>query len=233
MQKSLQILVVEDEFITQKTIVNQLTEIGYGISGAAMSSEEAIEILETEVVNFAILDINIKGEKDGIWLAHYIKENYSIPYIYLTAYSDDDTLAKALESEPYGYLVKPFQKADLLTSIEISVQNFNKLNQDKKGDYLIVKNLDVYKKIDLNSIQFIESDKNYLILNTQDGTFRYRATITDFGKQLPNYFIQTHKGFIVNTHFVTAFSNTNIEIEKHKIPISKTFKDSVLKFLMN
>lgn len=170
MQKSLQILVVEDEFITQKTIVNQLTEIGYGISGTAMSTEEGIEILKTEVVNFAILDINIKGEKDGIWLAHYIKENYSIPYIYLTAYSDDDTLSKALESEPYGYLVKPFQKADLLTSIEISVHNFNKLNHHKEEDYLIVKHLEVYKKINLNNIQFIESDKNYLILNTIDET---------------------------------------------------------------
>lgn len=233
MQKSLQILVVEDEFITQKTIVNQLTEIGYGISGTAMSTEEGIEILKTEVVNFAILDINIKGEKDGIWLAHYIKENYSIPYIYLTAYSDDDTLSKALESEPYGYLVKPFQKADLLTSIEISVHNFNKLNHHKEEDYLIVKHLEVYKKINLNNIQFIESDKNYLILNTINETYRYRATITEFEKQLPNYFIQTHKGFIVNTNFITAFSNTTIEIEKHKIPISKTFKDSVLKILMS
>lgn len=231
MEKSLQILVIEDEFITQKTIINQLTEIGYRISGTAMSSDEAIEILENEIVNFAILDINIKGEKNGIWLANYIKENYSIPYIYLTAYSDDDTITKALKTEPYAYLVKPFQKTDLLTSIEISVQIFNKINQQIKENFLIIKHLEVYKKINLNSIRFIESDKNYLILNSSDTNYRYRATITEFTKQLPHCFIQTHKGFIVNINFITAFSNTLIEIENNKIPISKTHKDNVLRIL--
>jgi two-component system response regulator LytT len=231
MEKSLQILVIEDEFITQKTIINQLTEIGYRISGTAMSSDEAIEILENEIVNFAILDINIKGKKNGIWLANYIKENYSIPYIYLTAYSDDDTISKALKTEPYAYLVKPFQKTDLLTSIEISVQNFNKINQQSKEDFLIIKHLEVYKKINLNSIRFIESDKNYLILNSSETNYRYRATITEFTKQLPDCFIQTHKGFIVNINFITAFSNTLIEIENNKIPISKTHKNNVLRIL--
>ncbi|CAM4183416.1 MULTISPECIES: response regulator [Flavobacterium] len=231
MEKSLQILVIEDEFITQKTIINQLTEIGYRISGTAMSSDEAIEILENEIVNFAILDINIKGKKNGIWLANYIKENYSIPYIYLTAYSDDDTITKALKTDPYAYLVKPFQKTDLLTSIEISVQIFNKINQQIKENFLIIKHLEVYKKINLNSIRFIESDKNYLILNSSDTNYRYRATITEFTKQLPHCFIQTHKGFIVNINFITAFSNTLIEIENNKIPISKTHKDNVLRIL--
>ena len=76
METPIQILIVEDEFITQRTIANQLEEMGYEIAGLAMSSEEAIAILNSKKVNFAILDINIQGENDGIWLANFIKEKY-------------------------------------------------------------------------------------------------------------------------------------------------------------
>src|SRR5690606_6087671 len=154
MQTPLRILIVEDEFITQKTISNQLLEIGYEIAGTAMSAKEAIEVLETENVNFVILDINIKGEHNGIWLGNYINENYTIPFIYLTAYSDDDTLSKAIQTEPFSYLVKPFQKHDLVTSIEISILNFNKLNPNVNKN-LLVKHNEVYKKIEISTIYFI------------------------------------------------------------------------------
>lgn len=227
MQKSLQVLIVEDEFITQKTISNSLIEIGYEVSGLAMSAEEAIDFLKSETVNFVILDINIKGEKNGIWLGNYIKENYNLPFIYLTAYSDNETLTNALKTEPFSYLVKPFQKHDLLTAIEVSILNYNKLNP-KKEQALLVKHNEVYKKISISHINYVESDKNYLKLYCEDDIYRYRSTITDFINLLPKEFIQTHKGFIVNSKKIAGFSNSFVEIEKVQIPISKTFKDDVL-----
>lgn len=227
MQKSLQVLIVEDEFITQKTISNSLIEIGYEVSGLAMSAEEAIDFLKSETVNFVILDINIKGEKNGIWLGNYIKENYNLPFIYLTAYSDNETLTNALKTEPFSYLVKPFQKHDLLTAIEVSILNYNKLNP-KKEQALLVKHNEVYKKISISNINYVESDKNYLKLYCEDDIYRYRSTITDFINLLPKEFIQTHKGFIVNSKKIAGFSNSFVEIEKVQIPISKTFKDNVL-----
>lgn len=231
MQTPLQILIVEDEFITQKTISNQLKEIGYQIAGTAMSADEAIEILKNEVVNFVILDINIKGEHNGIWLVNFIKENYNLPFIYLTAYSDNETLSEALKTEPFNYLVKPFQKHDLLTSIEISILNFNKLNPNKK-DTLLVKHNEIFRKVPFSTISFIESDKNYLKLFCEDEVYRYRSTIGDFINLLPNYFYQTHKGFIVNLKKITGFSNSYVEIDEIKIPLSKTFKDQILKQLL-
>lgn len=225
-QKPLRILVVEDEYITQKTICNYLTEIGYEVIGTSMDANSAIEILNTKEVDFAIFDINIKGDKNGIWLGNYISENFNIPHLYLTAYSDTETIKKALQTKPLGYLVKPFQKHDLFTSIEIAILNFNK-KQSPKEKHLIVKHNEVYIKIDFDSILFIESDKNYLILNCENETYRYRSTITDFENLMPNYFIKTHKGFIVNCQKVKEFSNSLILINDYKIPISKSFKDLV------
>lgn len=225
-QNPLKILVVEDEYITQKTICNYLTEIGYEVVAAEMNANNAIEILNTKNVDFAILDINIKGEKNGIWLGNYIFENFNIPHLYLTAYSDTETIKTALQTNPLGYLVKPFQKHDLFTSIEIAILNFTK-NKTSKEKHILVKHNEVYTKINFDSILFIESDKNYLILNCEDETYRYRSTITDFENLMPNYFIKTHKGFIVNCQKVREFSTSLILINDFKIPISKTFKDLV------
>jgi YesN/AraC family two-component response regulator len=78
-----------------------LTEMGYNIVGTAMNAQEAITILSENKVDFALLDITIQGERDGIWLANYIQENYSIPHVFLTAYSDDVTMRNAINTNPY------------------------------------------------------------------------------------------------------------------------------------
>lgn len=225
-QNPLKILVVEDEYITQKTICNYLTEIGYEVIGTAMSANNAIEILNTKNVDFVILDINIKGEKNGIWLGNYISENFNIPHLYLTAYSDTETIKNALQTKPLGYLVKPFQKHDLFTSIEIAILNFSK-NQSSKEKHILVKHNEIYTKINFDTILFIESDKNYLVLNCENEIYRYRSTITDFENLMPNYFIKTHKGFIINCQKVKEFSTSLVVINEFKIPISKTFKEFV------
>lgn len=232
MNTPLKIIVVEDEFITQKTICNYLTEIGYEVVGKAMNAEDALKLLETKNVDFAILDINIKGDKNGIWLANYIINNYTIPHLFLTAYSDSETINNALKTEPLGYLVKPFQKHDLFTAIEIAILNYSKNNTNKK-DTLLIKHNEVYQKIDIQDILFIESDKNYLIINHLNDTYRYRSTISDFEKELPSNFIKTHKGFIVNIKKIKGFTNTQIYIEDYIIPISKTFKNPVLEKLQS
>lgn len=232
MNTPLKILVVEDEFITQKTICNYLEEIGYEVVGKAMNAEDAIQILENKCVDFAILDINIKGDKTGIWLANQIITKYTIPHLFLTAYSDTETIKEALKTEPLGYLIKPFQKHDLFTSIEIAVLNYSKKNTSKNTS-LLVKHNEVYQKIDIQEILFIESDKNYLIINHINDTYRYRSTISEFENQLPSNFIKTHKGFIVNIEKVKGFTNTQLFIEDFIIPISKTFKSPVLEKLQS
>lgn len=100
--------------------------MGYEISGDAMNPREAIDVLERLDTDLAILDINLKSEQDGIWIAKEIRPNYHIPFIFLTAYSDKQTIQRAAEVNPYGYLVKPFSKADILASIEIALKNYEK-----------------------------------------------------------------------------------------------------------
>ena len=150
----------------------------------------------------------------------------------LTIGNDTETIKEALKTEPLGYLIKPFQKHDLFTSIEIAVLNYSKKNTSKNTS-LLVKHNEVYQKIDIQEILFIESDKNYLIINHINDTYRYRSTISEFENQLPSNFIKTHKGFIVNIEKVKGFTNTQLFIEDFIIPISKTFKSPVLEKLQS
>ncbi|MEW5677205.1 response regulator [Flavobacterium enshiense] len=230
MSSPLKILVVEDEYITQKTITVYLTEMGYDVVGTAMNSEEAIEILQSHTIEFALLDITIQGDKNGIWLADYIQQHFNIPHVFLTAYSDNDTIRQALATNPYGYLIKPFQKAELFSAIEIAVQNYNKTLsaiQKPKDDFLFIKHNEVFEKVFLNEVEYIESQKNYLLIVTAEKTFRHRSTITDFINRLPDNFLKTHKGFIVNLNKIKSFGNNYIIIGQHKIPISKTYKEEI------
>lgn len=234
MNRPLNILVVEDEYITQKTISVYLKEMGYNVIGTAMNALDAIKILENNKVEFALLDITINGEKDGIWLANYIKENYNIPHVFLTAYADDVTINNAIATNPYGYLIKPFQKAELYSSIEIAIMNFNQkiqTTEENQNDFMFIKHEDVYERIMLDSIQYIECQKNYLILICPQNEYRIRATISDFLTKLPNSFIKTHKGFIVNSTKIESFNPNFVCIEDKKIPISKTYKENVFKVL--
>ena len=234
MNQPLNILVVEDEYITQKTISVFLKEMGYNVIGTAMDATEAIEILENNKVEFVLLDITIQGDKDGIWIANHIIENYQIPHIFLTAYTDDLTIKNAIATNPFGYLIKPFQKAELFSSIEIAILNFNKQIQSSEeiiNHFVYIKHNEVYERVMLDTILHIECQKNYLLLFTTKKEYRFRSTITEFLSKLPQTFIKTHKGFIINSTKIESFNANYICIDNKKIPISKSHKEDVLRKL--
>lgn len=235
MNHPLNILVVEDEYITQKTLTVLLTEMGYNVVGTAMNAQEAITVLSENKVEFALLDITIQGDKDGIWLANYIQEKYAIPHVFLTAYSDDVTVKNAIATNPYGYLIKPFQKAELFTAIEIAMLNYNKQNVSvpKESAFIYIKHNEVFEKVAIENIIYAESQKNYLLIGTAEKEYRYRSTITEFIDKLPDNFIKTHKGFIVNKTKIDGYNTSFVTIGSKKIPISKTYKDFVISKLNN
>jgi hypothetical protein len=133
---------------------------------------------------------------------------------------------------PHSPLVKTFQKEALFSSIESAVFNFNKQLQpfeEANNDSVFIKlKKGVNKKIMLDSILFIECQKNYLHLITTQGEYRTRATITGFSSKLSDVFIKTHKSYIVNSAKIDHFNTRFISIKNKKIPISKTYREEVL-----
>lgn len=127
--KNLQILVVEDESLVAKDIANMVRGLGYSVAGVVSTGEEAIAVAGKAQPDIILMDIVLKGRIDGIEAAQHIWENFSIPVVYLTAYADDATLQRAKVSEPFGYILKPFDERELQTTIEMA---FFKAQMEKK-----------------------------------------------------------------------------------------------------
>jgi signal transduction histidine kinase len=116
------ILIVEDEVIIAEDIADTLRSFGYAVVGVVSSGKRAIEKAGTLQPDLVLMDIMLPGEIDGIDAAESIRNRFRIPVVYLTAYADETTLQRAALTEPFGYLVKPFEDKELRTTIEIALR---------------------------------------------------------------------------------------------------------------
>ncbi|GBE27734.1 blue-light-activated protein [bacterium BMS3Bbin03] len=115
------IVVVEDESIVAMEIEDRLYSLGYQVLGTYASGEEALKQIDKLQPDLILMDIMLHGELDGIETAEKIRNQYNIPSVYLTANSDENTLQRAKITEPYGYLLKPFEERELHTTVEMAL----------------------------------------------------------------------------------------------------------------
>ncbi len=128
---NIKILIVEDEVLIAEDIAAHLRNINFEVAGIAYDSEKAIDMLSSRTPDAVLLDINIKGSKDGIEIGEIINASYNLPFVYLTSYSDKATLERAKVTMPYGYIVKPFDERDLMTSLELAVYRHAQVNKSE------------------------------------------------------------------------------------------------------
>lgn len=123
MGRSYSILIVEDEPLIAEDIQGYLEESGFSVTGIAHNGNDAIELLKIQKPDALLLDINLGVPPDGIELATLIREKFEIPFVFLTSHADKSTLERAKQTFPAGYLLKPFDGRDLMTSLEIALFN--------------------------------------------------------------------------------------------------------------
>jgi diguanylate cyclase (GGDEF)-like protein/PAS domain S-box-containing protein len=115
------ILIVEDEIVVAQDIQSTLIQLGYEVSTLVSSGEAALACLDDVKPDLVLMDIHLAGEMDGITTAKHIRQRMLVPVVYLTAYSDEDTLRRANVTEPYGYILKPFEDRELTIAIDIAI----------------------------------------------------------------------------------------------------------------
>lgn len=120
---AIKVLIVEDEPLIARNVAMYLRNHDFEVSAIAHDPEEALFQLRRQPPDFAILDINLESERDGIEIAEHINRNLFIPFVFLTSYSDKDTLGRAKKTNPAGFIVKPFNEQTLYATIEIALAN--------------------------------------------------------------------------------------------------------------
>ncbi|WP_435625500.1 LytR/AlgR family response regulator transcription factor [Flagellimonas sp.] len=246
MENPIKILIVEDNVIIADDMQSMLEEIGYEIVDNVIVYEQAVDVLKNNEVDLVLIDIILASDKTGIDLGKHIREQYNIPFIFVTSNSDRATVENAKTVKPDGYLVKPFEQQDLYTSIEIALSNFNYSRKENTKeiagnegdaftsnsvlkDSIFVKKQHLYYRIQFTDIQFIKADNVYLEVNTAEKKFLVRSPLKDYLEKLPkNKFYRAHKSYIVNVDHIDAINSKDIVINNNLIPISKDFKEFII-----
>jgi two-component system cell cycle sensor histidine kinase/response regulator CckA len=115
------IMIVEDERIVAKDLQFRLEGLGYQVAAMASDGQDAIRQAKTARPDLVLMDIRIEGEMDGIQTAEVIRNDFDLPVVFLTAYADEATLSRAKITEPFGYILKPFEERELQSTIEIAL----------------------------------------------------------------------------------------------------------------
>ncbi|RZS97358.1 LytR/AlgR family response regulator transcription factor [Cecembia calidifontis] len=228
----IKILIVEDELVIAEDLKDTLEDLGYEVVGIAISAREALAMIEEKSPDLALLDVQIKGGRDGIELAADINERYHLPFIMLTSHADLQTINRAKEVNPYGYLVKPFNEREILAGIEMAMSNFGKEkarkeNQENSDDFvlkdsLFIRTNGMLVKLKLQDIIYLEADANYTQVHTKDKKFVIRSTLKELeGKLDTNRFVRVHKSFLINLEEIEGIQAESVHIAGKEIPISR------------
>jgi len=117
-------IIVEDERITARYLKSIVSKMDIEVIGMFERGDKLLEFLVNESADMILMDINIKGKMDGLELTSIISKRYHIPTVFITAYCDSETLSRAMDLSPYGYIVKPFTEVDIQIAIKLAQQRY-------------------------------------------------------------------------------------------------------------
>jgi len=191
------VLIVEDEIIVAKNTESMLKLLDYDVVGICISGEQAIKIVNKKKPDLILMDIVLGGDIDGIQTAAEILKQVEVPIIFATSYSDEDTLKRAKETAPYGYIIKPFQKKELLVGIEIALERYILEQKLRENEQLLQTTL--------------QSISDGIITMDKKGHILY---INNKGEEITGWSSQDIKGKSLNSFFQINFDNTNKDLCK-------------------
>lgn len=233
---NINVLIVEDEWITSEEIKEVLEADGFTIVGQADNAEDALKIVRNHPIDIALLDINIKGALDGIELAKEITSIRATGIVFLTAFDDSAYLERAKQVVPAAYLIKPFQPKNLVISIEMA---FNSLSKDESDsgeeasfvvdDRIFIKENQLLVRILIQDIMYVEAVGSYTKIHTDSRSHVLSINLKAFERKLGQAnFIRVHRSYLVNVARIEAINGNLIYIGNTTIPISSSQKSEVL-----
>ena len=242
MDTLIKILVVEDEMIIAAKISMQLTSLGYEVTGILPRGEQAIQHVKENKPDIILLDINLKGELDGIETARQVQQFANIPIIYLTANSDEATFNRAKPTKPSAFISKPFKQLDLQRAIELTItrmaENATELHTENKteeeqpfilSDRIFVRYKEKMIKIMLEDILYMEADRNYSHIFTSSREYVLSITLKTIEEKMSmQLFMRIHRSYLINITHVDEVAENHVMIANKMIPIGTGMREQLM-----
>jgi len=218
------VLIAEDDVLISEELNDILINAGYEVVGIAEDFETAVEIIDSTPPEIALLDINMDGKEQGFDIAHYLNQTISIPFIFISSYSDSKTLQQAGDLVPCSYITKPFSKEQVISAIKIACSS-----PKEAKEHIVISDGSKDMKVNLDDILWIKADGVYIELQTTKTKILLRTSIKSF---LDNYktikFTQIHRSYLVNMNAITSVSNNYVTIGNMKLPMSRSCKEDTI-----
>lgn len=251
MMPALNILVVEDDSVTALALSSLLRKEGYQVIGTVDNGPAALSLFRDQPVDLVLMDVNIRGDLDGIQTASNLLALRPVPLIYLTALSDRATLDRAKTTFPAAYIVKPFRKEGVRAAIELAIQNFSQKKvaprrvevpeSDAPGvsretilqidTHIFIRQNYQFLKVKLSDILFLQADDNYIVLQTNSQKFALRMPLASALERIHyDKLVRVHRSYVINVGNMDSFTDTEITMGKHLIPIGKNYKSEFLRY---
>lgn len=238
MERITRILIVEDDMIIAANLSLQLTKLGYEVTGIESRGEEAVYHTQLNSPDIILMDVNLRGNLDGIETVKAIQKTKDIPVVYLTANNDEGTFLKAKATHPHAFISKPFSKLNLQRTIALVAEQIKEKKTDESSfstalevleDRIFVRHGGKMVKILLDHILYVEADRNYCNIVTENGDFLVVSTLKSIEKKLRNgNFLRVHRSFMVNISKLDSVSESHLEIRRKSIPVSRSHKELLL-----
>ena len=230
------ILVIEDDLEIAESLAEMLEILGHHVIASADSYDSAIKSLDHDTVDLALVDIQLKGEKTGIDVGERLTNEYNVPYIFTTAFADQETIAKAALHSPYGYIVKPYGMKDINAGIEIAISNHQNVRRLKDDEANLFQQNNIFAKvnsrlvrIEPDNILFVEAKGDYVLFKTAEKGYIVHSTIKNIEDKLDgNQFVRVHRSYIVNISKIVDIEDNNLLIDNLVIPISRNQKPHLM-----
>lgn len=232
----LKIGIIEDDLLIAESMVVMLQQIGYNPTKPVRNYERAVAMLKTESPDLLLIDIQLEGDLDGIDLARMVNKDFGLPFIFVTANSDRSTVERAKEVKPYAYLVKPFNENDLYSSIEIAFSAFHQTKKDSTQeeaitflkDVIFVKENQIFHKVAINDILYVESDNVYLTIHTAKKNYVVRAKLEDF---ISNFamgdLFRIHRSYAINVKHLETINEITVKVAGKEVPMNKVYRQEL------
>ncbi|MEX1002884.1 MAG: response regulator [Crocinitomicaceae bacterium] len=230
----IKVLIVEDEVLVAEDIADDLKKEGFEVTDIAISGEEALVSIEKDCPHIILMDINIKGDMDGIETAQKIVDEYKLPIIYVTSNTSSQFVNRALETSPHAFISKPYNVKDLIVAVELAFKKYNQkeLSETDLRQYqaIFVKDGEYHKKIELKDIYYIEADGSYCNVYSKEQKYTLSFNLNHFQSNVQSSLLQrVHRSYVVNLNHVDGFDKNTLLIQKKIIPVSNSYKEETYK----
>ncbi len=210
----IKITIVEDEFFAAEHLKGLFEGLGYSVVGVHHSGEDFLRETNWDF-DIAFVDVFLSEEMTGLDVAKHIGDR-QLPFIFLTANRDGETLTKAARLNPRAYISKPFNVNDVKGALEIfAIQHAVSIE---------VKGAHGREEVNPNDILYIKSDGAYIEIITRKKKYLERKLLKEIELELPRNFARTHRSFIVNKDYIDQRGASELKVGDYLIPVSRNYK---------